>query len=106
MNQHSTDERPGRSLHSKVAVVTNEAGDILAIGPASGVLPDADEEGGPTHGRFEPLEGQRVVEIDFTDELRDMLNDADVVRDLPLTHQVEAKGASGRLVARKKPKEH
>ncbi|HET8568119.1 MAG TPA: hypothetical protein VFM93_03925 [Candidatus Limnocylindria bacterium] len=95
-----SEDRHGGVRNAKVAVVTNDRGEILAIGPAAGALPG--DEGGPIHGRFEPLKGQRVVDVDFTDELSELLTDEKRLLDLANTHRVESKGRGGRIVPRER----
>lgn len=78
-----------------VSVVVDDAGAILAIGPAPDVAPEY-SDGAPTHHAFTPLAGQRVV----TAELPDELNTAEAVARLYETHQLDTRGETASFVAR------
>lgn len=77
-----------------VSVVINEAGDILAMGPAEDVRPEG-AKGAPTHHAFVPLAGQRVVAADLPDDL----NTEEHVLRLYESHRVEAEGERATFVA-------
>jgi len=79
----------------KVTVVTNDVGDIIAIGPASGRT-HSDDPDAPTHFAIQAMDGQRVVETDLEEDL----SDPKVGQGLHETHRVELKGKVARVVRR------
>jgi hypothetical protein len=92
------------SARPRLAVITNSAGDILAIGPATGTVISADDNTESVHIGYQLLKGQKIVEIDVFEEF---LN-PEVRRDLHKTHRVDAKTGrivrrEGKLVARATP---